>query len=388
MMLGTFDRYLLARFFHTFVVFLISTYGLFIVIDLFTNMDEFQKVGRTMVDGQVVEDLEGVPKLIAVTGSIVTYYGIRISEFFELTGPILIVVAAITVLGLLEKNSESHPILAAGIPAFRLLKPLLLGAALLNGLLIINQEFVMPSIAVVLQTDRGSDAAKAQKVEPVYDYRNFMMHIDGKEVVIEERKLVEASFQLTSELSHQVYTLTCEAAIFMPATERHQSGWLLKNLTGLFDESTLTDEGRKRIIAKDNGKDVFILSDVSFDQLYNRVSNVKLLSSMDLIDRIRNPSTGPIPVVRQSIALHSRVTRPILSLLAVAMSLPLVMRRESRSLIMNMTICAAVTGFFYVFTQGCHALGATPFVRPDLAAWCPVIVTGGATMWISGYAQT
>ena len=142
MMLGTFDRYLLARFFHTFVVFLISTYGLFIVIDLFTNMDEFQKVGRIIADGQVVEDLEGIPKLIAVTGSIVTYYGIRVSEFFELTGPILIVVAAITVLGLLEKNSESHPILAAGIPAFRLLKPLLLGAALLNGLLIINQEFI------------------------------------------------------------------------------------------------------------------------------------------------------------------------------------------------------------------------------------------------------
>lgn len=388
MMLATFDRYLLARFFHTFVIFLIATYGLFIVIDLFTNMDEFQDVGRVVVDGEVVSDLDGIPKLLAVAESIIRYYGIRISEFFELTGPILIVVSAITVLGLLEKNSESHPILAAGIPAFRLLKPLLLGAALLNGLLIVNQEYVMPSLAVVLQTERGSDVAKTQKVEPVLDYQNYMMSIDGKEVVIEERKLVDASFTLTQGLSHQVYSLKCEAAIFMPATDRHQSGWLLKNLTGLFDESTLTDEGRKRIIAKDNGKDVFIVSDVSFDQLYNRVSNVKLLSSMQLIDRIRNPSTGPIPVVRQSIALHSRVTRPILSLLAVAMSLPLVMRRESRSLIMNMTICAAVTWFFYVFTQGCHALGSTPFMRPDLAAWCPVIVTGGSTIWISGYAQT
>ena len=388
MMLGTFDRYLIARFFHTFVIFLIATYGLFIVIDLFTNMDEFQEVGRTIVDGEVVDDLEGVPKLIAVTGSIVRYYGIRASEFFELTGPILIVVAAITVLGLLEKNSESHPILAAGIPAFRLLKPLLLSAALLNILLVVNQEAVMPALATALQTDRGSASAETQKVEPVYDYPNYMMHIDGKEVIIEDRKLVEASFALPPELSNQVYTLKCEAAVFMPGNDRHESGWLLKNLTGLFDETTLTDEGRKRIIARDNGKDVFIVSDVSFDQLYNRVSNVKLLSSMDLIDRIRNPSTGPIPVVRQSIALHSRVTRPILSLLAVAMSLPLVMRRESRSLIMNMTICAAVTGFFYVFTQAFHALGATPFVRPDLAAWCPVIVIGAATMWISGYAQT
>lgn len=381
-MFTTFDKYLLNRLFHTFVVFLIATYGLYIVIDLFTNMDDFQKAGEVSLE----HGTAGGP--LAVLAAIVRYYGIRTAEFFEMAGPILIVVSAIAVLGLLEKNSESHPVLAAGIPALRLLRPFLLGAGILNVLLILNQEFVLPNIVAELQTPRGGVAAASQKVEPVYDYPNYMMHIDGKEIIIEERKLVDASFALPNELSQRAYALKCEAAIFMPQTEQQSAGWLLKNLTGPFHEEMLTDIGRRRIVASSNGRDVFIVSDVSFDQLYNRVSNVKLLSSLQLIDRIRNPSTGLKPVVRQSVALHTRVTRPLLSLLAVAMALPLVMRRESHSLIWNMTICATVIGGFYVLSQASYMLGGNELLRPDLAAWLPVIVTGGATVWTSGYVQT
>ncbi|MEZ6123812.1 MAG: LptF/LptG family permease [Planctomycetaceae bacterium] len=380
-MLTTFDRYLLNRLLHTFVVFLIATYGLYMVIDVFTNMNDFQKAADA-IDGSEME------KMLAVATAIGRYYSVRITDFLEMVGPILIVVSAITVLGLLQKHSEAHPILAAGVPAFRMLRPLLIGAGVLNVLLIFNQEFVMPRLAVELQTKWGGSAASVQKVEPVYDYDNFMMHIDGRSVIVEERKLVDASFALPPELSQPVYTLKCEAAVFMPATERRRGGWLLKNLTGLFDEDMLTDEGRQRVRGHENGRDVFITSNVSFDQLYNRVGNARLLSTTQLVERIRNPSTGPIPVIRQSIALHSRVTRPILSLLAVAMALPLVMRRESHSLIANMTVCALVLGCFYLLNQGCQMVGGTGLVRADLAAWFPVIVTGGATVWTSGYVQT
>ena len=161
-MLTTFDKYLLNKFLHTFVVFLVATYGLYIVIDLFTNMDDFQKAGEAS------EELGVGGGPIAVLMAIVRYYGVRVSEFFEMAGPILIVVSAIAVLGLLEKNSESHPILAAGIPAFRLLRPLLIGTGVLNLLLVINQELVMPNIVVALQTPRGGVSASAQEVEPVY----------------------------------------------------------------------------------------------------------------------------------------------------------------------------------------------------------------------------
>ena len=372
-MLTIFDKYLLERLFQTFAVFLVAAYGLYIVIDLFSNIDSFQLSASSHME---------------MAQLILRFYGFRIFEFFELAGPILIVLSAITVYGLLEKHSESHPVLAAGIPAFRLVRPMLIGGGLLNLLLVINQEFILPELAVELQTRRGATSAAIQTVEPVYDYLNYMMHIDGREVVIEERKIVAASFFLPTELASQSYSLEAESAIYLPAGDDRPSGWLLQNLKGLFDTEMLTEEGRKRILPAANGKDVFITSDVSFDQLYNRGRNLKLLSSAQLIERIRNPSTGIVPVKAQALALHARVTRPILSLLSIAMALPLVMRRESRSLIMNMTICAAVMSGFYIMTQASLMLGGSAIIRPDLAAWFPVIVTGGATMWTAGYVQT
>ena len=373
-MLTTFDRYVLSRLLYTFVVFFIAAFGLYIVIDLFTNVDDFQGHDRSAAD---------------VAIAIASHYGYGTSEFFELAGPSLIVVSAIAVLGLMEKHSESHPILAAGIPASRLLYPLLLGGVVLNVLLMINQEFIMPGIAVELQMPRGSQGRTTQKVEPVYDYFNYLMHIDGDQVVIEERKLVNATFNLPQELAGEMtYAIRAENAIYMPEDEKHPAGWLLKNISGIFDPSLLTDLGRERIFAKTNGKDLFIVSDVSFDQLYNRGRNLKLLSSMQLIHRIRNPATGMMPLQNQSVALHSRVTRPLLSLLAIAIALPLVMRRESPGLIVNMTICTVVLGFFYGIAQGSLMLGSLGTIRPDMAAWFPVMVTGGASVWTWGYVQT
>lgn len=373
-MVTTFDKYLLGRLLHTFAVFFISAYGLYVVIDLFTNIDDFQEKTGASLD------------LFLRIGE---YYAYRASEFFELAGPVLIVVSVIVVLGLLQKHSEHYPILAAGIPAFRLLKPLLISTAILNGALIANQEFLIPSLAVALQTPRGSKTAQVQKVEPVYDYSNDLMHIDGDQVLVHNQTLIGASFALTkTNLVTQNCVLKAEKATFVSETDKHRSGWLLQNLVGVLDTDVLSEQGRKRIIPGSNGKDVFIISEVSFDQLYNRGRNLKLLSSMQLIQRIQNPSTGPMPVKGQSLALHTRITRPFLCLLNVIIALPLVMRKESYSLIANMVFCAGILGALYMIAQGCFQLGSLGLLPPDLAAWLPVIIAGVISTWTSGMVQT
>jgi len=215
------------------------------------------------------------------------------------------------------------------------------------------------------------------------------MHIDGDQVLVHNQTLIGASFALTkTNLVTQNCVLKAEKATFVSETEKHRSGWLLQNLVGVLDTDVLSEQGRKRIIPGSNGKDVFIVSEVSFDQLYNRGRNLKLLSSMQLIQRIQNPSTGPMPVKGQSLALHTRITRPFLCLLNVIIALPLVMRKESYSLITNMVFCAGVLGVLYMIAQGSFQLGALGLLPPDLAAWLPVIVAGTISTWTSGLVQT
>jgi lipopolysaccharide export system permease protein len=359
-------------------VFFVAAFGLYVVLDLFTNIDEFQ------------ESATSNSKLFK---SIAEFYAYRAFEFFGLAGPILIVVSVITVLGLLRKNSEIFPILAAGIPAFRLLRPLLISTGILNLGLVANQELVMPAIAVQLQTPRGSQLAQVQKVEPVSDYSNHLMLIAGEQVLVNSQTLKSAEFTIWEpELARQTTGLAAEEAVFIKSTDKHPSGWLLKNLRGNFDPDilaeTLTKEGRQRVIPRSNGKDIFIVSEVNFDQLYNRGRNLRFLSSMQLLQRIQNPATGSVPVRSQSVALHTRLTSPILCLLNIAIALPLVFRKESHSLIANMATCAAVLGILYAVTEACFAFGRTGMIAPDLAAWLPVIVIGAGSTWTAGFVQT
>lgn len=377
---------------HTFVVFFVATYGLYIVIDLFTNIDAFQTEAQAAAEAARVA---GEPEwtssalLLEVVKRIGLYYGYRLSDFLELAGPVLVTISAVAVLGLMEKHSESHPVLASGVPAFRLLKPFLVGAAALNLLLVANQEFVIPNLAKQLQAPRGKDHATKQEVIPVYDYSNYMMLIHGESVSVEDSRIDQAVFGLTPELSDASPSmLRAESAVFLPETSKRPSGWLLTNQTGVFDATKLTEEGRRRILPRSNGTDVFIISDVDFQQLYDQGRNPKLLSSMQLVNRIRSPSTAGVIVKRQSLALHSRVTRPLLSLLTITIALPLVLRRESTGLIVNLATCGLVLGVSFALTQASLALGSEGLIRPEIAAWFPVVLIGTTSVWTKGYVQT
>ncbi len=381
-MLTTFDRYLTRRLLHTFVLLFIAAYGLFVVIDLFMNIDDFHEV--TGKAGSPAADHDMFLR-------IGEYYFFHVFEFFELAGPILIVVSVIAILGLLQKSSETFPLLAAGIPTFRLLRPLLLAAAILNLALIANQEFAVPSLAVQLQTPRGSRNVEIQRVEPVYDYTNSLMLISGDRVLVESQTIVNASFSmLESNLNTQPFVLKAETARFVEPTAagKTRRGYLLQNLTDEFDPTILTDAGRERIVFSPDGNDVFIASELSFDELYNRGQNLHLLSSSQLVHRIRNASTGSMPLRGQSMALHSRITRPIICLLSITIALPLVIRRESTSLITNMAVCAAVLGVFHALGHGCQLLCTAGLLEPDLAAWLPVIVSSIASTWTAAIVQT
>ncbi len=78
----------------------------------------------------------------------------------------------------------------------------------------------------------------------------------------------------------------------------------------------------------------------------------------------------------------------MLSLLSVMIALPLVLRRESGDLIVNMAICGLVLALVFGFAQGSLLAGGSNLISPALAAWLPIVVTGTTSVWASGYVQT
>ena len=108
----------------------------------------------------------------------------------------------------------------------------------------------------------------------------------------------------------------------------------------------------------------------------------------DLIERIRNPSFGGNTVREQAIHLHTRLARPLINIIAVFLTVPLVIRRESRSLIGSMALCAAVMSAIYVFAQALMYAAGANLIAADTSAWIPVILSGSLCAWLSPMTQT
>ncbi|MFN0053515.1 MAG: LptF/LptG family permease [Planctomycetales bacterium] len=372
-MMTIFDRYLLRRYWEVFAIGFISLFGLYFVIDVFTNVSDF---------------LDQPGGALSILGEMVTYYGYRACYFFGIIGGTLEVIAAMVALALVQKHGELNPVLSAGISTFRLIRPLMIGAALVNVLIFFNQELVIPQIALQLQTSIGSPTDVAYDVEPVMDFSTDIL-ISAKRLNLKTQTLEEAEFVLNApRVSEKLTTISAPEAIPVPAKGNRRGGWLLKRVSQRYPALQLTESGKKVIREVQNDEDLFVRSEVDFERMYNRDKHYEYLSTWELMRRIRNSSFTSRSIRSQSLFLHNRLTKPLMSLIVVAVGVPFVVRKESVSLITNLAICCGVMGLMMGFNELLGYLGKVSILSPELAVWGPIILWGSAAAWFTGLVRT
>jgi lipopolysaccharide export system permease protein len=369
----TFDRYLIMRYLQIFVILYVSMFGLYVVIDGFSNLDEFQDHAKTAFD------------LLLLT---TTYYANQSTLFLDMCGPILTVVDAMVVFALLMRQSELHPILAAGVPAWRLLVPIIISTALVNGAMCLNQELIIPRLAGVLAPGRDDLFKGVIQIEPLTD-PSTGIYIDGQELSLNPQLIKNAEFVLPAPaIALSPTSIKAGEALYVHATSSHEAGWHLKNVDRPFVKLALSSEGSQRVHALEGRpRDLFIVSDLPFDQLFNRLQSSKLLSTSELIYRLRSPAFDQ-STARLAQTLHARLVRPLANLLAMLVSIPLILRKESRGLIANMAIASAVLGGLLGLSEGVAFCGQSGVLPAELSAWVPVIVTGMLFAWLTPHMQT
>lgn len=367
-----FDRHLLRRYLHVFLVLLVSTFGLFVVIDSSTNIDGFQedKVGAADMMSRMAE-----------------YYLYRSSQFFDMVGPILSVIAVMVVFAMLHKNSELHPLMAAGVPTYRLVVPLLIGTAMVTTVLMVNRELVIPRIADHLRAPRNDEKAQTVEVQPIYDYASKIW-IGGAELIRGTNRLKQAEFVLPPGIADDLTPVKAPLAIYQQQTANRPAGWELHDVQPPLVDLQLSEAGEKVVLAMPNKNHLFIVTDVSFHQLSNRGQSFSYASTMDLIRRVQNPSYGNSSVRSLALHVHSRLMQPLMGFILVFVAIPLIVRKESRSLVSNIALCTCVMGVMFGVTQLGMYLGKVSFISPSLAAGAPLIVSGTLAAWLSDAAQT
>ena len=367
------DRYLLGRYCYVFTIAYTALFGLYFVIDVFTNVGDFLDMPGGM--GTVVVEL-------------LRYYSYRAVAFFGAIGGSLEVIAAMTALALMQKNGEHYPIIAAGIPTYRMVRPLLVGAVLVNGLLVLNQELVIPRIALQLQQNAGSTGDTSAEIEPAIDFLADIS-IAGRRLNLKRRSIEGAEFVLReTKVATSLTPIVAAEAISVERTADQPAGWLLRGTSVKVSELPLTKLGRQLIVAGSEPGTLFVRTDVTFDQLHNRDSSVDYLATSELVQRVQNPSFSRRSVHSLSLALHNRLTKPILNLVVLMVGVPFIVRKESTSLLRNVAACSIVLGVMFAGNEVCSYLAKVHLLSPEQSVWLPIVGWGTFAAWTAALVKT
>ena len=105
------DRTLIRGYLKAYLVCLVSLLSLYIVVDLFTNAEDF------------FEHTHGLGNILRHVGS---YYGYRSSQIFDRLSEAIVLMAAMFTVATMQRNNELLPLLSAGVPTHRVVRPVLL----------------------------------------------------------------------------------------------------------------------------------------------------------------------------------------------------------------------------------------------------------------------
>lgn len=128
------DRYVLRYFATSLAVVFLFFFGFFMVIDLFTNAEDFIDTARRHA-------IPARTMALRVAG----YYLSKSPSVFLQVAPFVTVIGALVAVARMNRSNELIPVLMSGRSIFRMLRPLFVAACGLAALMLLVQEFVAPA---------------------------------------------------------------------------------------------------------------------------------------------------------------------------------------------------------------------------------------------------
>src|SRR5262245_27339087 len=155
------DRLLIRGYFKAYLICLLSLLSLYVVIDLFTNLDDFTHRRD----------------LLATLQHIGSYYGYKTAHIFDRLCEVIVLLAAMFTVAWMQRNNEILPLLSAGVSTRRVVRPVLLSACVMLSLAVANQEFHIPRIARSLTNQKEDPYGEApQPAQAMYEPNGVHIH--------------------------------------------------------------------------------------------------------------------------------------------------------------------------------------------------------------------
>lgn len=350
------DRYLLINFLLAFTICFSSLVGLYVIIDLFSNADEF---------------LEDHPGMFIFVRRAFKYYFVHSFEYYGRLSPIITQIAAMATLAQLHRQNEVVAILAAGVPTRRVLVPILMGACLTIGFGVVNREMILPELSEVLQ--RMHEDIEADKTLLP------SMQIDRDQVLFratfaerEELRLDMVNVTLPMEVVGTLQEVRCDRAYNEQDPQTGNWGWRLVNATPV---QILQPTGKVKKL--ENGE-LFVFSNVTFWDMIRRPNWTFFASTFTLVNELGKSGVKDPAGVR--ILIHNRLMHPVLNFILVLIGVPFVLQWERKNIYRSIAVSMLLSALFFMFDTTSGYFASYGYLDEMTAAWLPVLVFGPIAM--------
>lgn len=374
------DRYVLFTFLKNYLLSFLILVGLYIVLDMLFNFDDLMSV-------QTKEGLTGAASVWGLLKTIGDYYFYQIFLIFvQMSGIIPIVAAAFTLMRMSRQN-ELSAILSAGVPLFRVAWPIIFASVILNGLLLVDQEVVVPFMIPKLarsHQEAGQEMGNGFQIQSMQDEnRNLLLAAkyfpDPKAPYMREVTIIERD---------EEYTPTAQITAERAEWQARRAQWKLINgrrVTGMEPGGVpkITDPYDKPYKGNITPEEI---------SLYRSNEYVNLLST-ERINQLLSRS-GVYGINQLLRVKHTRFTQPLMNIIMLLLGIPCVLTRapgQLKAAAMKTLIYSGLCMTVVFLTSMLAATPPTDSIKwewPAIMAWVPIILFGPVAVWLLDRIET
>lgn len=377
------DRYILTSFLKNWLISFMVLVGMYMVLDMVFNFDELVAMKPDATGAATASST-----LLSVLYNVGDFYFFQSFLFFNHLSGIIPVVAAAFTLMRLSRFNELTAVMAAGVPLLRMAMPIILAGVVLNALVIINQELVIPALSHKLSRERehvGGGTGEHFPIRAMQDDRNSLLFAARYTPPGEHgpAELLYLDILEHDDKDHVTAIVTADRAEYDPG----ERVWTLtggKRVTGLrADEAPAPPTPVRTWKTNIDPEEI---------KLFKKSDYVDLLST-DRINQLlaRPKSYGVANLLRVK---HARFTQPLMNVILLLMAVPCVLTREPGHLKAAATKCLILTGIGMGSIFIAQQIAANPpdlrlaAQWPALMAWVPIFLFGPLAVFLLDRVKT
>lgn len=358
------DKYVAKNFLTGYCIAFCVLVGLRIIIDLFVNLDEFTQHA----------DLS----TMAVLKNILVFYCLNGTIYFRDFAGMITVVAAAFSFGKMVRYNELVAVMASGVSLKRIIGPIVFLALILTGVLVIDQEFIIPPLAdKLVRSHSDVPGQESYKVRFISDGKGSL--ICSLRFNVEKLTLQEPTILLRRQTSRAgIWEVTgridAEKAVYNNKTGEWDLYSRSPETGELLAHGLLTERGSRKGVRPIPS----YASDITAKDIPVRceAEHISLLSLRKLT-ALAAQKTKIRDMAQLSSQKHFRITDPLINLVMLMISLPILVCRDPKSMKTAVMISFGLTGACFIITFICKILATEVVfdkVMPELWAWLPVFI--------------